>query len=188
MLQDGTIYATKGHIGGTFTGKLQIGNIEIEDTTSTRGALIIRDDYNINNILARIGEDNSFFRTNLHFQNRETGNVFATMKTDINEFNFSKGSSINLDSGNTNTSIKLIADGLYASVIRMGNVDLCAFDTTARFEHPSLLKPISVTVGSAAVKTSSLNVNGSIQAYNSINLGTKVTMKETSDGIGFFVN
>lgn len=42
VLQDGSVFASKGIFDGTFTGKLNIGNIYIEDTNTTNGAILVK--------------------------------------------------------------------------------------------------------------------------------------------------
>lgn len=42
VLQDGSVFASKGTFDGTFTGKLNIGNIYIEDTNTTNGAILVK--------------------------------------------------------------------------------------------------------------------------------------------------
>jgi phage minor structural protein len=46
--QDGSFKATKGEIGGTFTGELHIGNIHITDTNETQAEFTIYDNDNVN--------------------------------------------------------------------------------------------------------------------------------------------
>lgn len=48
VYQDGSIEATRGNFGGTFTGSLDIGNIHISDTNSTEAVLEIKDNNDVN--------------------------------------------------------------------------------------------------------------------------------------------
>lgn len=68
VTQEGSLYARKGNFGGTFTGKLEIGNIRIEDTTSTEGQISIRNNGEIEKI--RLSADNgSYINTNIKICN-----------------------------------------------------------------------------------------------------------------------
>lgn len=71
VLQDGTIIASKGDFGGTFTGKLQIGNITIQDKVGTAGApawgiMEFKNDTN-NKTIIRVGEDYSYFNSIVYY-------------------------------------------------------------------------------------------------------------------------
>ena len=48
VYQDGTIEATRGNFGGTFTGSLDIGNIHITDTNTTEAVFEIKDNNDVN--------------------------------------------------------------------------------------------------------------------------------------------
>lgn len=62
VLQDGSVFASKGTFDGTFTGKLNIGNIYIEDTNSTNGAILVKTNDDIEDKI-KLSVDESFIDT-----------------------------------------------------------------------------------------------------------------------------
>ncbi|WP_332586332.1 phage tail spike protein [Clostridium sp.] len=64
VLQDGSIYATKGDFSGTFTGKLSVGNIYIEDSNTSNGYIAIKNNDNTQT-LVHLEEKESFIKSNL---------------------------------------------------------------------------------------------------------------------------
>ena len=65
VLSDGSVIATKGQFSGLFSGEINIGNIFISDTTSSKGAIEIKDNTN-KNVLIRLNEDESYFVNDLN--------------------------------------------------------------------------------------------------------------------------
>lgn len=64
---DGSLYATKGHFGGTFSGIVKVGNILIsDDATKTGDAVISINDHSNNNKIY-LGESLAKFNTNAYF-------------------------------------------------------------------------------------------------------------------------
>lgn len=65
ILQDGTIIATRGEFGGTFTGRLEIGNIFIYDDLTTPGVIEIKNNDNSKTVV-KIGEEYSEFNSDIY--------------------------------------------------------------------------------------------------------------------------
>lgn len=65
VLSDGSVIATKGQFSGLFSGEINIGNIFISDTTSSKGAIEIKDNTNTNTLI-RLNEDESYFVNDLN--------------------------------------------------------------------------------------------------------------------------
>ena len=92
VLQDGSVIATKGNFGGTITGKLNIGNIHIEDTNSTNGFIDIKtnDDRETK---VHLEESNSYINSNLalgsDFVNFNVSNSKVDVKGKLNVSNTS---------------------------------------------------------------------------------------------------
>lgn len=82
VLQDGSVIATKGNFGGTITGKLNIGNIVIEDTNSTNGYIDIKNNDD-SKTLVHLEEINSYIKSNLavgDFVNFDTSGSILQVK------------------------------------------------------------------------------------------------------------
>lgn len=65
VLSDGSVIATKGNFSGLFSGEINIGNIFISDTTTSKGAIEIKDNTNTNTLI-RLNEDESYFKNDLN--------------------------------------------------------------------------------------------------------------------------
>lgn len=66
VMQDGTVKATVGEFGGTFTGKLEIGNIHIADTNTSTASIKINTNNNAQTLI-EFTEDTSFINTDFIF-------------------------------------------------------------------------------------------------------------------------
>lgn len=66
VMQDGTVKATVGEFGGTFTGKLEIGNIHIVDTNTSTASIKINTNNNAQTLI-EFTEDTSFINTDFIF-------------------------------------------------------------------------------------------------------------------------
>lgn len=64
VYQNGRVEATEGNFGGTFTGKLAIGNIHIEDTNNSKGSIDIKTNNDAKTMI-HLEEDNSYIHSNL---------------------------------------------------------------------------------------------------------------------------
>ena len=64
VYSDGKIKATEGEFGGTFTGKISIGNIHIQDTNNSKGAIEIYTN-NDEELRIHLEEENSIINSNL---------------------------------------------------------------------------------------------------------------------------
>lgn len=97
VLQDGSIHATKGHFGGTFTGRLEIGDIVLED--NDKGYLQMND--NSGNEVIHIGEEKVYFKPTALFG--DTNNNLQINTSDVIIKN--KTFSITKTSGNVQSTI-----------------------------------------------------------------------------------
>lgn len=79
VMQDGTVKATVGEFGGTFTGKLEIGNIHISDTNTSTASIKINTNNNAQTLI-EFTEDTSFINTDF---------IFGT--SDVPKFTYTKG-------------------------------------------------------------------------------------------------
>lgn len=184
VLQDGTIFATKGYLGGTFTGRLKIGNIEIADTTTTRGALTIAEDANTSNILARIGEDETYFKTNVSFKSHD-GNTFAYFDSNNKELNMRPLSKFSMDFGSADRSIMMSTDN-NSSYLLVGTSKISAVSGNLKIENTVADSNLNLTIGSTGKGT--LTVHGETSIDEKLTIGTNVQIKKTDNGIGFFIS
>ena len=92
MYQSGRVEATEGEFGGTFTGKLSIGNIHIEDTNNSKGSIDIKTDNDAKTMI-HLEEDNSYINSNLalgaNFINISPTNAIMDMRGKLNITNSS---------------------------------------------------------------------------------------------------
>lgn len=94
VLSDGSIIATKGEFGGVFSGKVDIGNITIQDTDNTKGSIEIKNNDN-SKTLVHLSEDSSYFKSNLaigeDFVNFSSNEKILNIKgrTEFNHGNYS---------------------------------------------------------------------------------------------------
>ena len=65
VLQNGTIIATRGEFGGTFTGRIEIGNIKIYDTNDSAGVIEIKNKDDVATIV-KVGEEHSYFNSPIY--------------------------------------------------------------------------------------------------------------------------
>lgn len=92
VYSDGKIKATEGEFGGTFTGKLSIGNIHIEDTNNSKGAIDVKTNNDAKTMI-HLEEDNSYINSNLaigaNFINMSPTNSIMDMRGKLNITNSS---------------------------------------------------------------------------------------------------
>ena len=81
VLQDGTVKATRGEFGGTFTGRIEIGNIKIYDTNDSAGVIEIKNKNDVATIV-KIGEEQSYFNSPVYIgtPNNTTGQYANSFK------------------------------------------------------------------------------------------------------------
>lgn len=99
VTQSGSLFAQKGTFGGTFSGRLEIGNIRIEDTTTTDGQISICN--NSETEIIRLSSDaNSYiennFKINNYTFNRAENELMGinskfSLENDINKVELCKG-------------------------------------------------------------------------------------------------
>lgn len=96
VLQNGKVFATEGTFDGTFTGKIKVGNISIEDTNTTDGAIEIKTNDDLETVV-KLSNGQSFINAPLTIGNTRDKNF----EFNGNVLNVNK-SVINVDVGNIN--------------------------------------------------------------------------------------
>ena len=192
VLQDGSVKATKGEFGGTFTGKLEIGNIKIYDTNSSPGVIEIKDNEDRNTIV-KIAENESYFASPLTFGriNNNSFKGYIKYNTNTNSLNMLKDSSI--DFGTTSNKKLLIKhDNSKGAYMKFGDdvlIDGEANNLRIYSEHSNSINiSIGNFKGNDTIDDASLLIDGNLQT-TSLNIG-KVKIYETpeKDGIDFFID
>ena len=109
VYQDGSFKATKGEIGGTFTGELHIGNIHITDTNDSQAEFSIYDNNNVNK---KVEVTDAYANFNVDF------NVGDLFKVNLGNRSVGFGDSVGIDLRKGSNSIALNKDfGTYYSPI-----------------------------------------------------------------------
>lgn len=109
VYQDGSFKATKGEIGGTFTGELHIGNIHITDTNESQAEFSIYDNGNVNK---KVELTDAYANFNVDF------NIGDLFKVNLGNRSVGFGDSVGLDLRKGSNSISINKDfGTYYSPI-----------------------------------------------------------------------
>lgn len=185
VLQDGSIFATEGTFGGTFTGNLKIGNIEIVDEVGTtdnpvKGSIKIKND-NDTKVIVQVGEDSSWFNSPVYFGDDDKAKIDIQPNTNV--VNIKSGASINLTAGNS--SLKLINKSNDAYMLLGDDVRISGINNNLNIKSESN-GSTHVTIGESLTENSSLSVNGNINLRNDLYMsGVRVT--PVSGGIDFII-
>lgn len=173
VLQSGKVIATEGEFGGTFTGKLAIGNIHIEDTNNSKGSIEIKTN-NDAEIKIHLEEDNSYINSNLSL-----GSNFV---------NFNTVNSILDIKGRTTFS-----NGSFASTLNNGNSVLSSTDGTGKhnqcYEQGSMVNKSSGSQAGADYKFTRENskesvrveVEGELRARDKITMNNNIAIVARQD-------
>lgn len=191
VLQDGTVKATRGEFGGTFTGRIEIGNIKIHDTNTTEGVIEIRDNSDVNTII-KIAENGSCFDSPLFISTKNkshSSKAFFKFNPAGNAgtFEILPGAMMKLQSATSYSTIQMSNNSLMNSgpIIEIGDIGLYGKYNNEIMIHNSN-ESNSTVVNIGLDNESKLNVKGAILT-NSINIGS-VMITRNNDGIDFFVD
>ena len=179
VLQDGTVISEKGIFGGTFTGKLSIGNIHIEDTNSSKGSIDIKTN-NDAETKVHLEEDNSYINSNL-----KLGSNFVDFNTSNSTLNI-KGKTI-LSNGaylttlNDSANILMSSDGVgkhnqkYTEGTMIYNSYGSQKGSDFKFERDN---------GSSSVK---VDINGDLNVKDQITMNNNIAIvaRQDSGNSGF---
>ena len=192
VLQNGTIIATRGEFGGTFTGRIEIGNIKIYDTNDSAGVIEIKNKDDVATIV-KVGEEHSYFNSPIYI-----GTPSPTTGQYANSFKLSpidkkiemySGSSIVVGDKN---SAKL-------SLMNTNNSGWIKFGTDIRMEGQdnrlNLLSEvggkIAINIGNFADNSShddaSLTIDGSAEVKSMKISQLKIYENPEGDGVDFFI-
>lgn len=192
VLQDGTVRATRGEFGGTFTGKIEIGNIKIYDTNDSAGVIEIKNKDDVSTIV-KIGEEHSYFNSPIYIgtPNNTTGqyaNSFKLSPVD-KKIEMYSGSSIVVGDKN---STKL-------SLMNTNNSGWIKFGTDIKMEGQenrlNLLSEsggkIAISIGNFADNSShddaSLTIDGNAEVKSMKISQLKIYENPNGNGVDFFI-
>lgn len=192
VLQDGTVRATRGEFGGTFTGKIEIGNIKIYDTNDSAGVIEIKNKDDVATIV-KVGEEHSYFNSPIYIgtPNNTTGqyaNSFKLSPVD-KKIEMYSGSSIVVGDKN---STKL-------SLMNTNNSGWIKFGTDIKMEGQenrlNLLSEsggkIAISIGNFADNSShddaSLTIDGNAEVKSMKISQLKIYENPDGNGVDFFI-
>lgn len=194
ILQDGTIIATRGEFGGTFTGRLEIGNISIYDDNTSYGVIDIKNNDNSKSIV-RIGEDYSMFKSDIFIGDKDNYMFKSNIAT--KQLISGKQSSIKFEYERDEGE-----DGIFSKSITINGDKI-------RFNENEFIKSIYngvLQIGSTSPKSRILfrsahdseidgeqgvvnvEVHGKLGVTQTLNLGNVDIVPVYPEGLDFFVN
>lgn len=192
VLQDGTVRATRGEFGGTFTGKIEIGNIKIYDTNDSAGVIEIKNKDDVATIV-KVGEEHSYFNSPIYIgtPNNATGQYANSFKLSPADKKIEMYSGSSIVVGDKN-STKL-------SLMNTNNSGWIKFGTDIRMEGQenrlNLLSEaggkIAISIGNFADSSShddaSLTIDGSAEVKSMKISQLKIYENPDGNGVDFFI-
>lgn len=192
VLQDGTVKATRGEFGGTFTGRIEIGNIKIYDTNDSAGVIEIKNKDDVATIV-KIGEEQSYFNSPVYIgtPSNTTGQYASSFKISPIDKKIEMYSGSSIVVGDKN-STKL-------SLMNTNNNGWIKFGTDIRMEGQenrlNLLSEaggkIAISIGNFADNSShddaSLTIDGSAEVKSMKISQLKIYGNPDGNGVDFFI-
>lgn len=192
VLQDGTVKATRGEFGGTFTGRIEIGNIKIYDTNDSAGVIEIKNKNDVATIV-KIGEEQSYFNSPVYIgtPNNTAGQYANSFKISPIDKKIEMYSGSSIVVGDKN-STKL-------SLMNTNNSGWIKFGTDIRMEGQenrlNLLSEaggkIAISIGNFADNSShddaSLTIDGSAEVKSMKISQLKIYGNPDGNGVDFFI-
>ena len=192
VLQDGTVKATRGEFGGTFTGRIEIANIKIYDTNDSAGVIEIKNKNDVATIV-KIGEEQSYFNSPVYIgtPNNTTGQYANSFKISPIDKKIEMYSGSSIVVGDKN-STKL-------SLMNTNNSGWIKFGTDIRMEGQenrlNLLSEaggkIAISIGNFADNSShddaSLTIDGSAEVKSMKISQLKIYGNPDGNGVDFFI-
>ncbi len=192
VLQDGTVKATRGEFGGTFTGRIEIGNIKIYDTNDSAGVIEIKNKNDVATIV-KIGEEQSYFNSPVYIgtPNNTTGQYTNSFKISPIDKKIEMYSGSSIVVGDKN-STKL-------SLMNTNNSGWIKFGTDIKMEGQenrlNLLSEsggkIAISIGNFSDNSShddaSLTIDGSAEVKSMKISNLKIYENPNGNGVDFFI-
>ena len=191
VLQNGTIIATRGEFGGTFTGRLEIGNIKIHDTNTTPGVIEIKNQDDVSTIV-RIAEDESYFSSSLSIgQINSNDSLVPLFKFTPSQNKMEMFTNAIFDVGSKTNSRLVFKNDSSGAYARFGTSVRMDGDNNNLNIISEIGDRVNVRIGNFEDASShddaSLTVDGDIQT-NNLTVGVvKMYKTPNGDGIDFFI-
>lgn len=184
VLQDGTVKATRGEFGGTFTGELSIGNIRIADTNESEATITVHTNNNAKKVL-EFNEQIAFIGTNLTLgaENAPSLEFDSTSRT----FNFTK-SAVHIVGNKSKVSFP--ADNS-ATIMKAGYVASSGyFECVDYFRSGTYVKEHNGVVEDGAPDfefkraqgDTTVKVNGEVDVTNEVVVGSVKIVNRSKNG------
>lgn len=197
VLHNGTVIATRGEFGGTFTGRIEIGNIKIHDTNDTPGVIEIKNKDDKLTIV-KVAENESFFSSPLFIgvPNPATGQPSASFKFNPAEKRLEVLSGGVIDVGSTSKTKLALINSSTGSYMKLGtNIKVEGSDNNFNILAEDSGK-INIKIGNFISKASgdgsnsdaSLLIDGHIET-KTIAIGpARIFESPDKDGIDFYID
>ena len=192
VLQDGTIIATRGEFGGTFTGKIEIGNIKIHDTNESNGVIEIKNRDDVATIV-KIGEDNSYFNSPVYIgaPSPTSGQYSSSFKISPADKKIEAYSGSSIVIGDKGTSRLSLINSSNNAWIRFGtNIRVDGENSNLNILSENSSK-LSIKIGNFADNSShddaSVSIDGNAEVKSFKVSLLKIYENPNGDGVDFFI-
>ena len=192
VLQDGTIIATRGEFGGTFTGKIEIGNIKIHDTNESNGVIEIKNRDDVATIV-KIGEENSYFNSPVYIgaPSPTSGQYSSSFKISPADKKIEAYSGSSIVIGDKGTSRLSLINSSNNAWIRFGtNIRVDGENSNLNILSENSSK-LSIKIGNFADNSShddaSVSIDGNAEVKSFKVSLLKIYENPNGDGVDFFI-
>ena len=192
VLQDGTIIATRGEFGGTFTGKIEIGNIKIHDTNDSSGVIEIKNRDDVATIV-KIGEENSYFNSPIYIgaPSPTSGQYSSSFKISPADKKIEAYSGSSIVIGDKGTSRLSLINSSNNAWIRFGtNIRVDGENSNLNILSENSSK-LSIKIGNFADNSShddaSVSIDGNAEVKSFKVSLLKIYENPNGDGVDFFI-
>ena len=192
VLQDGTIIATRGEFGGTFTGRVEIGNIKIHDTNESNGVIEIKNRDDVATIV-KIGEENSYFNSPIYIgaPSPTSGQYSSSFKISPADKKIEAYSGSSIVIGDKGTSRLSLINSSNNAWIRFGtNIRVDGENSNLNILSENSSK-LSIKIGNFADNSShddaSVSIDGNAEVKSFKVSLLKIYENPNGDGVDFFI-
>ena len=192
VLQNGTIIATRGEFGGTFTGKIEIGNIKIHDTNESNGVIEIKNRDDVATVV-KIGEENSYFNSPIYIgaPSPTSGQYSSSFKISPADKKIEAYSGSSIVIGDKGTSRLSLINSSNNAWIRFGtNIRVDGENSNLNILSENSSK-LSIKIGNFADNSShddaSVSIDGNAEVKSFKVSLLKIYENPNGDGVDFFI-
>lgn len=192
VLQDGTVKATRGEFGGTFTGKIEIGNIKIHDTNESNGVIEIKNRDDVATVV-KIGEENSYFNSPVYIgaPSPTSGQYSSSFKISPADKKIEAYSGSSIVIGDKGTNRLSLINSSNNAWIRFGtNIRVDGENSNLNILSENSSK-LSIKIGNFADNSShddaSVSIDGNAEVKSFKVSLLKIYENPNGDGVDFFI-